>query len=76
MIPALVTLGETMCVLQSEHIVPFRHKRSVRLGVVGAETNVAIGVRRLGCPAPGLVGSETTRWVSSSLASCVPRAWT
>ena len=59
-IPALVTLGETMCVLQSEHIGPFRHNGSVRLGVVGTETNVAIGVRRLGVPSAwiGRVGDD------------------
>lgn len=58
--PALVTLGETMCVVQSEHIGPLRHNRSVRLGVVGAETNVAIGVRRLGVPSAwiGRVGDD------------------
>lgn len=59
-IPALVTPGETLRVLQSEHIGPFRHNRSVRLGVVGAETNVAIGVRRLGVPSAwiGRVGDD------------------
>jgi len=68
--PALVTLGETMCVLQSEHIGPLRQNhvvgevvgdvKSVRPGVVGAETNVAIGVRRLGVPSAwiGRVGDD------------------
>lgn len=58
--PALVTLGETMCVLQSEHIGPLRHNRSMRLAVGGAETNVAIGVRRLGVSSAwiGRVGDD------------------
>ncbi|WP_243716079.1 sugar kinase [Actinomadura darangshiensis] len=58
--PAVVTLGEAMCVLQAEHIGPVRHNRSVRLGMSGAETNVAIGVRRLGVPSAwiGRVGED------------------
>jgi 2-dehydro-3-deoxygluconokinase len=58
--PALVTLGETMCALQPEHIGPLRHNRSVRLAIGGAESNVAIGVRRLGVPSAwiGRVGDD------------------
>jgi 2-dehydro-3-deoxygluconokinase len=58
--PALVTLGETMCVLQSEHIGPLRHNKTMRLAVGGAETNVAIGVRRLGVSSAwiGRVGDD------------------
>jgi 2-dehydro-3-deoxygluconokinase len=55
-----VTLGETMCVLQPEHIGPLRHNRSIHLAVGGAETNVAIGARRLGVPSAwiGRVGAD------------------
>lgn len=58
--PAVVTLGETMCALQAEQIGPLRHNRSVRLTMGGAETNVAIGVRRLGVSSAwiGRVGGD------------------
>jgi 2-dehydro-3-deoxygluconokinase len=49
-----------MCALQPEHIGPLRHTRSVRLAIGGAETNVAIGARRLGVPSAwiGRVGDD------------------
>ena len=47
----LVTLGETMALLWAEDYGPLRHAHHLRLGVAGAESNVAIGVARLGHPA-------------------------
>lgn len=44
----LVTIGETMGLLWAEDYGPLRHARHLRLGVAGAESNVAIGVSRLG----------------------------
>lgn len=44
----LVTLGETMGLLSTEEIGPLRSGHRMRLGIAGAESNVAIGVRRLG----------------------------
>ncbi|WP_219415581.1 sugar kinase [Pseudonocardia nigra] len=44
----LVTLGETMGLLGSRHVGPLRHADGLTLGVGGAESNVAIGVTRLG----------------------------
>lgn len=46
--PDVVTLGETMALLYAEDIGPLRHARHLRLSVAGAESNVAIGLRRLG----------------------------
>lgn len=46
--PELVTLGETMALLASPRIGPLRHARSLELSAAGAESNLAIGVRRLG----------------------------
>jgi 2-dehydro-3-deoxygluconokinase len=56
----LVTLGETMALLSSDQVGPLRHAGMLRLGVAGAESNVAIGVRRLGVPAAwtGRVGDD------------------
>ena len=44
----LVTLGETMALFATDEIGPLRSARSLRLSVAGAESNVAIGMRRLG----------------------------
>lgn len=56
----LVTLGETMGLLAAEQPGPLSAARSMRLGVAGSESNVAIGARRLGCPATwiGRVGDD------------------
>jgi 2-dehydro-3-deoxygluconokinase len=58
--PALVTLGETMALFTSERVGPLRHAATMRVGIAGAESNVAIGVRRLGHPAAwiGRVGPD------------------
>ena len=53
--PELVTLGETMALLASPRVGLLRHAHSLDLSVAGAESNVAIGVRRLG---------RTAAWVS------------
>ncbi|GAA5173540.1 sugar kinase [Pseudonocardia eucalypti] len=56
----VVTFGETMARLSSPGVGPMRHARSLRLGIAGAESNLAIGVRRLGVPAAwlGRVGAD------------------
>ncbi|WP_135458798.1 sugar kinase [Mycobacterium sp. DL99] len=47
-IPSLVTIGETMGLLTSPSPGPLRHQTHLALSVGGAESNVAIGVARLG----------------------------
>jgi 2-dehydro-3-deoxygluconokinase len=56
----LVTFGETMIALTSSEIVPLRHASSFRMSIGGAESNVAIGVVRLGHRAAwmGRVGAD------------------
>ncbi|HYJ71364.1 MAG TPA: sugar kinase [Actinomycetota bacterium] len=56
----LLALGETMALLTSAEVGRLRHASSLTLGVAGAESNVAIGARRLGCPAAwvGRVGDD------------------
>ncbi len=44
----LVTLGETMGLIGTAHVGPLRHAPGLTLGIGGAESNVAIGVARLG----------------------------
>jgi 2-dehydro-3-deoxygluconokinase len=66
----VVTLGETMALLWPEEVGPLRHAPGLRLGVAGAESNVAIGAVRLGVPATwlGRVGDdEFGRLVSMTL---------
>ncbi|MGX6449292.1 sugar kinase [Patulibacter sp. S7RM1-6] len=59
-VPPLVTLGETLVLLSAPEVGPLRHAHELRLGVGGSESNVAIGVRRLGVPAAwiGRVGDD------------------
>lgn len=56
----LVTLGESMMALVSPTPGPLRHAASLDTGVAGAESNVAIGVARLGVDAAwiGRVGDD------------------
>lgn len=56
----LVTIGETMGLLSSAQVGLLRCASSLTLGVGGAESNVAIGVRRLGGQATwiGRVGND------------------
>lgn len=56
----LLAVGETMALLAAPQIGRLRHATSLTLGVAGAESNVAIGARRLGWPAAwvGRVGDD------------------
>jgi 2-dehydro-3-deoxygluconokinase len=56
----LLAVGETMALLVTPELGRLRHAGSLALGVTGAESNVAIGARRLGCPAAwvGRVGDD------------------
>jgi 2-dehydro-3-deoxygluconokinase len=58
--PELVTLGETMGLLAADEIGPLHNGHRMKLGVAGAESNVAIGVARLGHRAAwiGRVGAD------------------
>lgn len=51
----LVTLGETMALLAAPQVGLLRHMHSLNLSIAGAESNLAIGVRRLG---------RTAAWLS------------
>lgn len=56
----LVTIGETMALLAASEPGPLRHAHELRVRVGGAESNVAIGVRRLGARSAwiGRVGAD------------------
>ncbi|WP_343068416.1 sugar kinase [Brachybacterium halotolerans] len=48
--PRVVTVGETMALLHSEGIGSLAHARTMTIGIGGAESNLAINLRRLGVP--------------------------
>ena len=58
----LVTLGETMGLVAADGIGLLEHARDFHFGIAGAESNVAIGVARLGGRATwlGRVGPDAT----------------
>jgi 2-dehydro-3-deoxygluconokinase len=56
----VVTMGETMALFSNADVGPLRHATHLRLGAVGAEATVAIGMSRLGRSAAyvGRVGAD------------------
>ncbi len=59
--PFVVTLGETMALLHNDTPGPLAHAAELRLGIGGAESNVAIALQRLGTQASwiGRVGADS-----------------
>jgi 2-dehydro-3-deoxygluconokinase len=59
--PRVATLGETMALVRSRDIGSLRHASDLALGVGGAESNVAIALRRLGLDVTwlGRVGDDS-----------------
>ncbi len=59
--PAVVTLGESMALVRATDIGSLRHATELRLGIGGAESNVAIGLARLGVAVSwlGRVGDDS-----------------
>ncbi len=47
----VVTLGETMALVRADETGSLRHVRDMSLGIGGAESNVAVGLSRLGVDA-------------------------
>lgn len=45
--PGVLTIGETMVLVASAYQEPLQHSKQMSLGMGGAESNVAIGLRRL-----------------------------
>ncbi|MET0934256.1 MAG: sugar kinase [Mycetocola sp.] len=57
----VVTIGETMALMSTPQFGPLQHSASLDLGIGGSESNVAIGLRRLGTPSTwiGKVGTDS-----------------
>lgn len=60
-VPGVVTLGETMALVRTGEIGSLRHATELALGIGGAESNVAVGLARLGTPVSwlGRVGDDS-----------------
>lgn len=60
-VPYIYTFGETMALLKADHPGPLAHASSMSAGVGGSESNVAIGLERLGVHALwcGRVGDDS-----------------
>jgi 2-dehydro-3-deoxygluconokinase len=58
---SVVTIGETMALMSSAGVGPLQHERSMTIGIGGSESNVAIGLSRLGVPVTwiGKVGADS-----------------
>lgn len=56
----VVTIGESLALLSAPTVGPLQHADSMRLGIGGAESNVAIALSRLGTPVTwiGKVGTD------------------
>lgn len=59
--PSVVTLGETMALVRTAEIGSLRHAHALAFGIGGAESNVAIGLARLGVATSwlGRVGDDS-----------------
>ena len=67
----VATFGETMAALRADD--PIRLGGTMRLSVAGAESNVAIGLARLGHRVGWTGRWGTTRPANSCCAPCAPR---
>jgi 2-dehydro-3-deoxygluconokinase len=57
----VVTFGETMALVGTSGTGPLAHARNLELGIGGAESNVAVALRRLGTPVTwvGRIGDDS-----------------
>ncbi|UKA60597.1 sugar kinase [Arthrobacter sp. FW306-2-2C-D06B] len=59
--PYVLTFGETMALMRTDQVGPLAHASTLSLGIGGSESNVAIGLQRLGVQAVwcGRVGADS-----------------
>lgn len=59
--PYVLTFGETMALMRADQVGPLAHASTLSLGIGGSESNVAIGLQRLGVQAVwcGRVGADS-----------------
>lgn len=72
--PYLVTLGDVLAVMAARDPGPFALGTSLRMGIAGAESNVAVGVEAGSAdPRLGSAGWATTNSAISSCGSFGPK---
>ncbi|WP_426977369.1 sugar kinase [Pseudarthrobacter sp. O4] len=61
MAPYVLTFGETMALMRADQTGPLAHASTLSLGIGGSESNVAIGLQRLGVQAVwcGRIGEDS-----------------
>ncbi|MDQ0866900.1 sugar kinase [Arthrobacter globiformis] len=59
--PYVLTFGETMALMRADQVGPLAHASTMSLGIGGSESNVAIGLQRLGVQAVwcGRIGADS-----------------
>ena len=59
--PYVLSFGETMALMRADQVGPLAHASTLSLGIGGSESNVAIGLRRLGVQSVwcGRVGADS-----------------
>lgn len=59
--PYVLTFGETMALMRADQVGPLAHASTMSLGIGGSESNVAIGLQRLGVQSVwcGRVGADS-----------------
>ncbi len=59
--PYVLTFGETMALMRTDQVGPLAHASTLSLGIGGSESNLAIGLQRLGVQAVwcGRVGADS-----------------
>lgn len=60
-VPYVLTFGETMALMRADQTGPLAHASTLSLGIGGSESNVAVGLQRLGVQAVwcGRVGADS-----------------
>ena len=69
--PQLITIGETMAAFTPDSVGALRYVQNFGIRTAGAESNVAVGLAKL-----GLEAAWVSRLAALSATSSGPRAWT
>ena len=72
--PQLITIGETMAAFTPDSVGALRYVQNFGIRTAGAESNVAVGLAKLGLEAAWVSRLGTDEF--GCFISSVPRAWT
>ena len=74
--PQLITIGETMAAFTPDSVGALRYVQNFGIRTAGAESNVAVGLAKLGLEAAWVSRLGTDEFGCFTAISSVPRAWT